>query len=76
LKTGLVLHQLGVPVGTASGHFGRRVDETMYIKMESYIDPGTMYRVDFRKNGKVDMSVSLQSVESVQDNKKIKLLKF
>ncbi|XP_035705894.1 prolyl endopeptidase [Folsomia candida] len=47
LRTGNVIDQLAIEPGTASDKYGRRSDKEFYFKLESYVNPGTIYKVEF-----------------------------
>jgi len=50
LTNGHVIDQLRIEPGTVSGRYGRRSDNEFYFKLESYINPGTIYKVQFLKS--------------------------
>lgn len=66
LKSGAVVKEVPVEAGTASGFYGRRIDNEMFILMESYVNPGTVYRIGF-ENDKISMKVGFASNQCLSD---------
>lgn len=50
LFSGHVIDQVRLEPGTVTGRYGRRSDNDFHFKIESYINPGTIYKVQFLKN--------------------------
>ncbi|PIA32882.1 hypothetical protein AQUCO_04300075v1 [Aquilegia coerulea] len=46
LKTGMLLHDLPVDIGTVSGISGRRKDSELFIGFTSFLTPGIIYQCD------------------------------
>lgn len=59
LSTGDKLQDLDVPVGSVMSYFGRRKHSEMFYKIDSFLSPGTTYRVDFAKGKPFESQVGI-----------------
>lgn len=46
LKTGILLHQLPIDIGSVTGISGRREDNEVFIGFTSFLTPGIIYKCD------------------------------
>ncbi|XP_074379572.1 uncharacterized protein LOC141720834 [Apium graveolens] len=56
LKTGTLLHQLPVDIGTVSDVSARREDSTVFISFTSFLSPGIIYQCDL-ESGVPDIKI-------------------
>jgi prolyl oligopeptidase len=49
LNTGAKLQDVPLEVGSVVSHFAKRSHDEAFFKFDSYLIPGTIYRIDFTK---------------------------